>query len=81
VTTFGLAAPNLAIITPNPSESDIISLDWNDVKGAIGYYIYRDTYYRWDVEYFGPIDYTTSSDYVDVLPSEGDYFYVIVATD
>lgn len=76
-----LQSPILANIIPNPSETGEIFLEWNDVEGATRYYIFRDTYYRWDVDYFGPIDYTTSSSYIDVLPAEGIYFYVIVATD
>ncbi|MCE7747020.1 MAG: hypothetical protein GPJ51_01380 [Candidatus Heimdallarchaeota archaeon] len=77
----GLATPDLAIITPNPTASDSIYLVWDDVEGATGYYIYRDTIYLWYVEYYGPVGYTSSSYYIDTLSTEGTYFYVIVATD
>ncbi|MCE7747100.1 MAG: hypothetical protein GPJ51_01795 [Candidatus Heimdallarchaeota archaeon] len=76
-----LQSPELAIIIPNPTDVDTIFLDWDDVEGATEYYIYRSTSYIWSVEGLILIDTVVSSSYIDTLLAEGDYFYVIVATD
>ena len=71
--------PELAFIDPNPTESNIVYLDWNDLTDILNYYIYRSTSYIWSVEGLVPLATATSSDYADNLPDEGDYYYVIVA--
>ncbi|MFW9851557.1 MAG: hypothetical protein ACFFDS_01295 [Candidatus Thorarchaeota archaeon] len=76
-----LSSPELAPIVPNPSEIAEIYLDWNDVDGAAEYYVYRNSAYIWSIEGLSPIATTSSSDYTDNLPSEGFYYYVIVAND
>ena len=65
----------------NPMESNSISLEWNDVGGATTYYVYRSTSYIWSVEGMTPINTAFTNEYIDLLPSEGDYFCVIVASD
>ncbi len=76
-----LAAPELAFILPNPTELSSISLVWDNVDGATEYYVYRSVTYIWSVEGLTPITTVVSPSYVDSLPSEGTYFYVIVASD
>ncbi len=72
-------APELAFIVPNPTELTSIYLDWNSVFVATSYHVYRSTSYIWSVEGLVPITTISSSDYIDTLPSEGFYYYVIVA--
>ncbi|MCE7741712.1 MAG: hypothetical protein GOP50_04580, partial [Candidatus Heimdallarchaeota archaeon] len=76
-----LDAPELASILPNPTDSDSISLVWDSIDGATEYYIYRSASYIWSVEALTPITTVGSTSYIDSLPSEGYYFYVIVAND
>ncbi len=73
------AAPELASISPNPTENDIVNLDWNNVFRADTYYVYRSTSNISTVEGLVPITTVSSSDYIDTLPSEGVYYYVVVA--
>jgi len=77
----GLSPPELAYITPNPCENEYITLDWSDVEDALEYYIYRSDSYIWSVDSLTPIYTTDISIYLDTLPSEGHFFYVVVATD
>jgi len=72
-------APILSPISPNPTDSATISLDWNDVPGASLYYIYRSAANILSVEGLTPIGETVTSFYVDTLPTEGTFNYVIVA--
>ena len=74
-------APILSPILPNPTDSATISLDWNYVPGASLYYIYRSTTDILSVEGLTPIGNTVTSSYVDILPIEGTFYYVIVATN
>ncbi|MHA1219824.1 MAG: hypothetical protein ACTSO5_14260 [Candidatus Heimdallarchaeaceae archaeon] len=76
-----LEAPELSIILPNPTDTDSISLEWASIDGAIEYYIYRSDTYIWSVEGLTPIDIVGTTSYIDTLPSEGYYFYVIVVSD
>ncbi|MHA1202819.1 MAG: hypothetical protein ACTSQ4_09890, partial [Candidatus Heimdallarchaeaceae archaeon] len=73
------ASPELAFIVPNPTELSTIYLDWNDVLGATSYHVYRSISYIWSVEGFSPITSVSSSDHIDTVPSEGFYYYVVVA--
>ncbi len=79
--TVSPAAPELAPILPNPTELSSISLVWNSIDGAIEYYVYRSVSYIGSVEGLTPIATVGSTSYDDTLPSEGIYFYVIVASD
>ena len=76
-----LDAPELSPILPNPTDSDSISLVWDSIDEASEYSIYRSTSYIWSVEGLTPIDSIGSTSYIDTLPTEGYYFYVIVASD
>ncbi|MCG3221833.1 MAG: hypothetical protein H7641_10675, partial [Candidatus Heimdallarchaeota archaeon] len=76
-----LNAPELSFVLPNPTDIDSISLVWDSVDGAIEYYVYRSDTYIWSVEGLIPIATEISTTFVDTLPDEGFYFYVIVATD
>ena len=71
--------PELAFIVPNPIDVNTVLLDWNNISTATNYYIYRSDYYIWSVEGMIPIATVSSSIYVDTLPSEGYYYYVIAA--
>ncbi|MHA1551492.1 MAG: hypothetical protein ACTSQC_06070 [Candidatus Heimdallarchaeaceae archaeon] len=73
------AAPELAFIVPNPNELTSVNLDWNDVFRTINYYVYRSSSYIWSVESLNPIATVSTSDYVDTVPSEGFYYYVVIA--
>jgi hypothetical protein len=73
------AAPDLAFIVPNPTELTGVYLDWNDVLGATSYHIYRSSSYISSVEGLTPITTVSSSEFDDTLPSEGFYYYVIIA--
>lgn len=72
-------APVLSFIVPNPTELTSVNLEWNDVLGAEAYYIYRSDSFIYSITELEPIDSTVISSYSDVLPSEGYYYYIIVA--
>ena len=76
-----LAAPELAFIFPNPSDSANVFLDWNDITGAVEYFIYRSNSFIWSVDSLTPIGTTDTSSYSDLLPLEGYFYYVVVASD
>ena len=75
------AAPELAFIVPNPTEISSIYLDWKDVFGANSYHIYRSSSYIWSVEELAPITSVSSSEYIDTVPHEGYFYYVVVAAN
>jgi len=72
-------APELAFIVPNPTELDSVFLDWNNISRATSYYVYRSDYYIWSVEELEPVAEVQTSFYFDSLPSQGHFYYVIVA--
>ena len=74
-------APELALIIPNPTELNTVYLDWNNILRATTYSVYRSTSCICSVEGFSPITTVSSSEYMDTLPSEGLYFYVVVAVN
>ncbi len=74
-------APELAFIVPNPTDVNTIFLDWNNITSATSYFVYRNTYYIWSADELVPIAEVTTSFYVDTLPAEGYFYYVIVATN
>ena len=76
-----LESPELAIIIPNPTDIDSISLMWDSIDGASEYYIYRSDTYIWSVEGLTPIVTVGTNSFIDTLPDEGFYFFVIVAND
>jgi hypothetical protein len=73
------ASPELAFIVPNPTELPAVYLDWNNIIRATSYHVYRSTSYIWSVEGLNPITTVSSSEYIDTVPSEGFYYYVVVA--
>ena len=79
LSTVSPTAPELAFIVPNPTDLTTCYLDWNNVIGATSYHVYRSTSYIWSVEGLAPIATVYSSDYSDTIPSEGFYYYVVVA--
>ncbi len=76
-----LKPPILAPIIPNPTENNVIALDWDDVEGAIQYCVFRSTSFIWTIEELTPIACISSSDYIDTLPDQGFYYYVVTASD
>jgi len=79
---YGVSSPILDEITPNPTTSTAINLNWNDVSGATGYYVYRATSTITSVSGMTPIASPTSPTFADTLPDTyGTYYYVVVATD
>ncbi|MHA1551488.1 MAG: hypothetical protein ACTSQC_06050 [Candidatus Heimdallarchaeaceae archaeon] len=75
------SALELAFIVPNPTEISSIYLDWNDVFSANSYHVYRSTSYIWSVEELAPITTVSSSEYIDTVPHEGYFYYVVVAAN
>ena len=73
------SSPNLAFVLPNPTELSTVFLDWDDIHTATSYHIYRSSSQIWSLEDAVFIDTVATSDYIDTLPSEGIYYYVIVA--
>ncbi len=76
-----LETPELSHLIPNPTDSSSVALVWDSVDGAIEYYVYRSNSYIWTVEGLTPIATVGSNSYVDTLPSQDYYFFVIVAND
>ncbi|NVM31226.1 MAG: hypothetical protein HWN65_20480 [Candidatus Helarchaeota archaeon] len=67
-------------ITPNPSTTGIITLNWSAVTNATIYYIYRATSYISSVSGMTPLATTNVTTYQDSsIPADGTYYYVIVA--
>ena len=81
--TVNVTTPNpplLSAITPNPSTTGIIDLNWSAVTNATIYYIYRATASISSISGMTPLDTTTNTTYQDTsIPADGTYFYVIVA--
>jgi sugar lactone lactonase YvrE len=73
--------PNLQPISPNPSITGNITLDWNDIPGVTGYYVYRDTTTIANIFGRTPIATITESGYIDTELSNGTYHYVVVANN
>lgn len=72
-------SPELAFLVPNPTDINSVFLDWKNVPGATKYYVYRSNSFIWFVEELTPIANIHSSEFVNILPSEGFYYYVVVA--
>jgi hypothetical protein len=70
--------PRLDPITPNPSLTGVINLNWNDVINATLYYVYRNTSMISSVAGLPPLNTSSKSDYRDNVPN-GTYYYAIVA--
>lgn len=72
-------SPDLAIINPNPTGNDEISLKWEELTDATEYHIFRSSEYIWKTKTLTPIGASGSGEYTDTLPSDGTYYYVVVA--
>ncbi len=72
-------SPILSPIVPNPTESDVINLDWTEVSGATTYHIYKSSSFITDLESLTPLSSSFTDDLTDNLPSDGYYYYAIVA--
>ena len=71
--------PTLAPIFPDLINTDLLNLEWNEVKGVRQYYVYRDTSYIWSVDHLDPLHTISIETQSDTLPSTGIYYYVVVA--
>ena len=76
-----LDAPTLQEISPNPSSTGIITLNWNDVVNAKQYYVYRSTTPIGSVEGHVPVATVMVSTYEDLSLPNGTYYYVVVASN
>ena len=72
-------APILEFIVPNPTDTNLISLEWNANPSVEVYHVYRSSSYIDDIQSLVPIATTGSNHYTDTLPSEGLFYYVVVA--
>ena len=73
------SSPNLAFVVPNPTEMSTVYLEWSGARTATNYYVYRSISYIYSIEGMMPIATTSASEYIDTLPSEGVYYYAIIA--
>ena len=71
----------LEVIAPNPDEDGIISLNWSKVMGATRYYIYREISNITSVIGLTPKYIVSANSFTDTLPTNGVYYYAIVAGD
>jgi hypothetical protein len=74
-------APLLYDISPNPSSSGNITLNWTAISGAINYHIYRNPSPFTTIEGITPIATTYDSYYLDINLSNGTYYYRIIASN
>jgi fibronectin type 3 domain-containing protein len=72
------AAPTLQSITPNPSPSDSVLLNWTEVSGA-SYRVYRNTSTITSTAGLNPIQAHTQTGFFDTGLTNGTYYYVITA--
>jgi parallel beta-helix repeat protein len=72
-------APLLYAIVPAIDNDGVIQLNWTDSASTSKYYIYRDTSAIFDISGLTPIASATQSEYVDTIPVNGTYWYVIVS--
>lgn len=76
--------PVLAAITPNPSTTGTIALQWQAVPGATNYAIYRhgSPITPANVGGLTPVHQTTGATTVqDAISTNGTYYYAVVATN
>ncbi len=88
VNPFEELAPILFEISPNPSYTGIISIEWEKVEGSTNYHIYRETSPITSIDGLTPIDsvfdqynqsWYDTFDYIDNITESGTYYYVVVA--
>ncbi|NVM27245.1 MAG: hypothetical protein HWN65_00275 [Candidatus Helarchaeota archaeon] len=79
-----IIAPNAPVLDPIVPVADIdgkINLNWSDVTGAMNYYIYRNTSIITSLNGLTPIAVVLESNYTDTLTKNGQYHWVIIASD
>jgi hypothetical protein len=74
-------APTLSAITPNPSTTGYIALDWNDFNWASIYKVYRANTTITTVSSLTAIGTPTTSTYLDAGLSNGTYHHVVVVSN
>jgi hypothetical protein len=72
-------APFLEFIVPNPTDVETFSLAWNLDPTVDLYHVYRSSSFINDVDGLTPIESLDENQYFDSLPSEGIYYFVVVA--
>ncbi len=73
--------PILSPISPNPSTSAKVNLDWNDAGGAIDYDVFRSNTLIISISGMIPLTRVSTSSFQDTVNTSGIYYYVIVATN
>ena len=73
--------PVIEIIPPNPSRNGCLTLNWNNITGAIEYFVYRANSPISSVFGMSPIGITSLIEYSDIITTNGFYYYVIVASN
>ena len=76
-----LPSPVLNEITPDPSTTGDISLVWAPVLAANEYHIYRSDSTITSVNVLTPIATTSAYSFVDLSIPDGNYYYVVVASN
>ncbi len=76
-----LQPPIIDTITPDPTTSATVNLNWNDIPMADHYHVYRSSSTISDVTGMTPIGTPTGSSYGDTLTAAGTYYYVVVASN
>ena len=72
--------PVLISITPNPSTTGQISLNWTVVVGVTSYKVYRVASNFTDVTGLAPIATPSINQYADSVTTSGTYWYAVVAS-
>lgn len=73
--------PTIEIVPPNPSRNGCLTLNWNNITGAIEYFVYRANSPISSVFGMSPIGVTSLNEYSDIITTNGFYYYVIVASN
>jgi hypothetical protein len=74
-------APSIQVITPNPSSTGNITINWNQVNGATRYYLYRDSTTITTTAGLTPIANITTNTYQDFGLVNGTYHYAVIASN
>lgn len=73
--------PILSPISPNPSTSAKVNLDWNEADGAIDYDVFRSNSLIISTSGIAPLTRVSTSSFQDNVNTSGIYYYAIVATN
>ncbi|UYP44744.1 hypothetical protein NEF87_001029 [Candidatus Lokiarchaeum ossiferum] len=77
----GVDSPRLYAFPTRIDRDGDVYVDWVYVTGVSTYYVYRNTSQITSIEGLVPISSTTSSYFNDVDLLDGEYFYVIIASN